>query len=396
MTEYPSYILLLIEKFLEGTATPNEKKELNSWYHSFDDSFAEVFSADKTTEIQIEARLKERLMQSIKKEQHIKNIYPIKHRRLYMAAAAVIALLLSASYLIYTLLAPKADRNITTVNTEQSITTILPGKNTALLTLANGSTIILDSMPNGTIASEKNATIKKLADGSVIYLYNEQKTKETSPLSFNTISTPGGGQYAVTLSDGSKVWLNAASSIRFPPLFTESQRKVLITGEVYFEVAHNPAKPFLVKAGNTEVEVLGTHFNINAYEDEAALKTTLIDGSIKVNANSHNTLPPVVLLPGQQAQINSYGKINIVKNIDLDEITAWKNGRFQFNSTDLKTVMRQIARWYNVDVVYKKNINTHFTGQLTRNEDILKVLEELSLTGEVHFKIEGRKIIVSK
>jgi ferric-dicitrate binding protein FerR (iron transport regulator) len=213
---------------------------------------------------------------------------------------------------------------------------------------------------------------------------------------YNTITTPRGGQYQVTLSDGTKVWLNAASSIRFPVLFTGNERKVEITGEAYFEVAKNVSKPFKVKTISSEVEVLGTHFNVNAYDDEAVAKTTLLEGLVKVSVpQTGGKLAARFLQPGQQSGITKDGRISVLNNADTEEAVAWKNGRFQFRSADLKSILRQISRWYDVDVVYKGNVDLHFTGQLTRDDYVSKVFDKLALTGEVHFKIEGKKIIVS-
>jgi ferric-dicitrate binding protein FerR (iron transport regulator) len=196
------------------------------------------------------------------------------------------------------------------------------------------------------------------------------------------------------LSDGTKVWLNASSSIRFPVIFTGDVRSVTITGEAYFEVAKNTAMPFKVKTTTSEVEVLGTHFNINSYDDEAVVKTTLLEGAVKVASLGNGVLR--YLKPGQQSIINKEGKISIVEHADTEEAMAWRNGYFQFKSSDVKSILRQISRWYDVDIVYNGNINLHFTGQLTRNENVSKVFEALSLTNEVHFKIDGKKIIVSQ
>ncbi|HQW44934.1 MAG TPA: FecR domain-containing protein, partial [Chitinophagaceae bacterium] len=209
--------------------------------------------------------------------------------------------------------------------------------------------------------------------------------------------TPRGGQYQVTLSDGTQVWLNAASSIRFPVVFTGTERKVEITGEAYFEVAKNKAMPFKVTAGSSEVEVLGTHFNINSYTDEPYIKTTLLEGSVKVTVPASAAgQSSKILQYGQQTAVNKEGKISVLNNADLEEAVAWKNGRFQFKSADLKTILRQISRWYDADVEYRGNVNIHFTGQLPRNDNVNKVFEKLALTGEVNFKVEGKKIIVTR
>jgi ferric-dicitrate binding protein FerR (iron transport regulator) len=273
---------------------------------------------------------------------------------------------------------------------------ITPGGNKAVLTLVDGSTIILDSASNGILSQQGNVKVQKLESGLLAYTINGSPVTENEEAFFNTISTPRGGQYQVTLADGTKVWLNAASSIRFPVVFTGAERKVEITGEAYFEVAKNAAMPFKVKAAGSEVEVLGTHFNVNAYYDEAAVKTTLLEGLVKVSGPASTAgQSPRFLQPGQQSAVNREGKISILNNADTEEAVAWKDGRFQFKSADLKSILRQIARWYDVEVEYKGNANLHFTGQLTRNDNVSKVFEKLALTGEVHFRIEGKKIIVS-
>jgi len=218
---------------------------------------------------------------------------------------------------------------------------------------------------------------------------------------YNTITTPRGGQYQVMLSDGSKVWLNAASSLHFPTSFTGQQRIVELTGEAYFEVAHVSAVgeknklPFIVKiitasGARREVEVLGTHFNINAYNDESVVKTTLLEGSVKMTQESGSTL----LIPGQQAQLNSNGDVNILKDADMDEAIAWKNGMFQFKKVDIKTIMRQIARWYDVDIEYQKNVDEKFYAEISRNTNVSNVFRILEETGGVHFVIEGKKVVV--
>jgi ferric-dicitrate binding protein FerR (iron transport regulator) len=220
--------------------------------------------------------------------------------------------------------------------------------------------------------------------------YNTQNEKPTEVL-YNTLTTPRGGQYQLVLPDGSKVWLNAASAISYPTAFTGSERKVEIKGEAYFEIAKNTAMPFIVKVNDAQVQVLGTHFNINAYSDEDAIKTTLLEGAVKVTKDAASTL----LKPGQQAILGrSSNEIRVQENTDLDAVLAWKNGYFSFNQTDLATIMRQIARWYDVDIVYSDKVpERRFGGEIPRNTnaaEVLKMLEE----SKVHFRIEGRKVIV--
>lgn len=281
-----------------------------------------------------------------------------------------------------------------------------PGGNKAVLTLSNGSTIILDSVHPGQIAAQASVNIVKSDSGKLVYTVLKEKT---APLLYNTLTTPRGGQYQLVLPDGTKVWLNAASSIRYPVIFVGNERRVEITGEAYFEVFKNPLKPFKISInGKAEVAVLGTHFNINAYEDEIAIKTTLLEGSVKLTAreNSGNRgeggRQEIVLKPGQQAQLLQAGantsrreQIKVINNADIEEVMAWKNGSFRFNQADLVTVLRQLARWYDITVKYEGAIPVgHFKGELPRD---LTLSQVISILGEmeVKFKIEGKNLIVT-
>jgi transmembrane sensor len=395
MKHIPENILALIEKYNAGTATTEEKLVVNEWYKSFDDTAVELVVNDKNAKEQLNERMRMRLLDTIENEDRIIETKP-RHKWQIPAAAAVL-LIFAITYLVTNRTTTKnvIVRNISPKPILKN--DVAPGGNKAILTLADGSSIVLDSASNGTLGQQGNIKIIKLDNGLLAYSVNGKQLTENDEAFYNTISTPRGGQYQITLADGTMVWLNAASSIRFPVLFTGTQRKVEITGEVYFEVAKNKTMPFKVKATSSEIEVLGTHFNVNAYEDEATTKTTLLEGSIKVSTTSFvsNTQTIKFLQPGQQASSSNDGKINILSNADLEETMAWKNGRFQFKSADLKLMLRQIARWYDVDVEYRGNVDLHFTGQLTRNENVSKVFEKLALTNEVHFKIEGRRIIVS-
>jgi transmembrane sensor len=258
---------------------------------------------------------------------------------------------------------------------------VAPGSNKAVLILGDGSRVALDSSGNQVL---RQGTIAIHQQGGQLQ-YDQQGT-ETS-VSYNTLSTPRGGQFQIILPDGTKVWLNAASSLRYPTAFTGSERKVEITGEAYFEVAKNAAMPFRVKISNeAAVEVLGTHFNINAYADEAAIRATLLEGKIKVM--------DVVLSPGEQAQITT--DINILRHVDTSAVMAWRYGLFNFEGQNLKEVMRQLSRWYDIEVIYEGTVpDIVFGGKMLRNinlSQLLKVLED----AEVHFTLEeGRKLIIS-
>jgi len=264
---------------------------------------------------------------------------------------------------------------------------IAPGTNKAILTLADGSTISLDDALNGNLAQQGNTKIIKF-NGKLAYHPSESLANKTV---FNKIATPRGGQYQVTLPDGSEVWLNASSSIRFPTTFTGSQRVIELTGEAYFEVAKNAVMPFIVKMPQANVEVLGTHFNIMSYNEESVLKTTLLEGSVKfITGNSSN-----LLKPGQQSQLAAGGKVKIESGIDVDEVIAWKNGIFHFEHSDIGAVMRQLSRWYDVEVDYSNTpVNELFHADISRKNSLSKVLKALELTGKVHFQLEGKKIIV--
>jgi transmembrane sensor len=269
---------------------------------------------------------------------------------------------------------------------------VSPGGNKAILTLSDGSAIVLDSAANGTLAQQGISKIIKLPNGQLVY--NSLGGKPAEVL-YNTITTPRGGQYQLILADGSKVWLNASSSLRFPATFTGKERKVELTGEAYFEVAKNASMPFKINVeGRSEVEVLGTHFNINSYVDEATINTTLLEGSVKVTGfSNHNSK---LIVPGEQAQLHQNGLISLNKNLNMEEVMAWKNGNFYFNKASLQMVLRQLSRWYDVEIVYEGNVpQREFEGEMERGlnlSQILKILEK----NNVHFKIEKNKLIVMK
>lgn len=308
-----------------------------------------------------------------------------------IAVAASLLIIFSISYFM---IKPGVSSNVIVSNIKkpQQGLGIQPGGQKATLTLADGSKLILDTTNNGLVTKQGGANIIKLDNGQLQYVSGQIASSETV---YNTMSTPVGGQYELVLPDGTKVWLNSSSSIKYPTTFFEKERRVEITGEAYFEVAKNAHQPFKVKINlqngeGGEVEVLGTHFNINAYDDETAVRTTLFEGSVKVNRTTGTTQ----IKPGQQLQSDKAGQVKIINDADLEEVIAWKEGRFQFESADIKNVMRQLARWYDIDVEYKENIARHFGGTISRNVNILKVLEMLELTGEIKFKVEDRKVIV--
>lgn len=319
---------------------------------------------------------------------HIRTrVIPIRHLWVRWAAAAAVILFLAGEYWYFqhqrsTLRqaqAPVASQDVKA-----------PETNRATITLANGRKIYLDSAADGELATESNVNLVKTSDGTIIY--TSQKGAGGEQLQYNTLYNPRGSKViTLTLSDGSRIWLNAESSITYPIAFTGNKRNVQITGEAYFEVAHNPAMPFSVSKKDVTVEVLGTHFNVNAYEDEDEIRVTLLEGSVEVKRETSN----VKVRPGEQAVTGGNGQLVINKDVDLDAVMAWKNGLFHFENSTIREVMRQIARWYDVDVSYEGKIpDMKFGGEITRNTNVsqvLKILEE----SNVHFKIEGKKIIVT-
>lgn len=302
--------------------------------------------------------------------------------RRYAAAAAV--LFITGLCVFFALKTTKVNKVVFKVKQHDA----MPGGNKAILTLANGTAIILDSAHNGVIAKQGNSIINKTQNGQLVY--DADNTAQTEDVQMNTVATPRGGQYQVVLPDGTKVWLNAASSINYPTTFMGKQRQVEITGEIYFEVAKNAAQPFIVKTDRAVVEVLGTHFNIMDYDDEAVMKTTLLEGSVKItHGNSSKTIKP-----GEQALVNETNEIVVIANIDVDEEVAWKNGLFQFTDSDIHSIMRQAARWYNLDIVYEGEMPVkQYTGRISRNVKASQLINMLKFTG-LNARIDDSKIFI--
>jgi transmembrane sensor len=314
-------------------------------------------------------------------------VVPMYKRKVFKwIAAAVVLLMIVGGWWI-------VDKKSTVDGPQITATTNdveAPKETRAVITLANGSKVYLDSAANGTIAQENDVNVVKNNNGEIVY---HSLTTHDSPLTFNTLFNPRGSKMiSVTLADGSRVWLNAGSSIKYPVAFISKERKVEITGEAYFEVAHNASKPFIVTKGETSITVLGTHFNVNTYDDEDALRITLLEGSVAVKRESSN----VKLKPGEQAVLSATShSLLTTGSVDTDAVMAWKNGFFQFNNTPIDVIMRQVEKWYDVDVVYNGSIKQTFNGKIPRTvnaSDLFKILES---TGWVHFKIEGKKVMVT-
>ena len=367
----------LIDKYLSGNCTPEEKEIIESWYldyakHQSEDTDEPDYSSAGS---EIWNSIQQRNNQS-----QVKTLWP------RLAATASIVLLITIGAYFISRKQPK--QQIAQTQTHD----IAPGTNKAILTLGNGKQIVLTNAKNGLVASQGNTRINKTKEGAVQYNPSEGANNATA-IAYNTISTPRGGKYTITLADGTTVSLDAMSSVRFPTAFNGNTREVTTTGQVYFEVAHDAAKPFRVHTKGQTVEVLGTHFNINAYDEESALKTTLLQGSIRITQNGQSAL----LKPGEQSQISpTNNKITVIQDADVDEAIAWKNGFFQFNNSNIKDVMSQLSRWYDVEVQYEGKIpDRTFSGKIYKNVNASQVLNILNYS-KVHFRIEGKRIIVTQ
>lgn len=302
------------------------------------------------------------------------------------AAASIIVLLSVGGYFLL----HKQQQPQLAIRKEPARDDIQPGGNKAILTLNGGQQVVLSDASNGTVAHQGSTVVNKTADGQLLYNDSTSAQNGTAGEMMNTITTPRGGQWFVTLSDGTRVWLNAASSITYPVAFTRNERNVSITGEAYFEVVHNAAKPFSVKAGNMLVEDIGTAFNINAYADEPAFKTTLVNGSARVSESKDAH----ILMPGQQAIVKMNGNAIQVKKVKVEDVIGWKNGQILFENEDLETIMRQASRWYDVNVIYQGTIpNRLFIGGIPRKSKLSEFLKILEYEN-VHYTLSGNTIIV--
>lgn len=298
------------------------------------------------------------------------------------AAAAVLCLL--AAGLVYRYL--KHDHTPQIAASKPAPLDILPGGQKATLTLANGTVVVLDTTANGRLARQGNANVLKTNAGILTYQAISAMAGAPSRVAYNVLSTPKGGEYQLTLSDGTKVWLNAASSIRYPTVFTGKERLVTVTGEAYFEVQHDSRMPFKVKAGNEILEDLGTRFNVNAYNDEPTVKTTLLEGSIRVDHT--------VLTPGQQAVVDAEGHMRVIVEKNPDDVISWTRGFFSFQNATLREVMRKLSRWYDIEVLYEDGSDNmqKFSGHIDRSLTLAELLNGLKQT-KAHFRIDpGRKV----
>lgn len=385
----------LLDNYIAKTISSEEEQELFQLIaeDAYDEQIKEYMSNAWHTEYSelMSKEQSKRILNAVFNHEGAKvvSIQQPAKREFIWAAAAIILIIVSAS--LYLLvgkhsLTPTLSKN----QIRQPTNDVMPGTNGAILKLDDGSSIVLDNASNGNLAQQGNTLVVK--NGAAISYVNGVAQDEKQ-IHYNTVETPKGRQYQLVLEDGTKVWLNAASSIKFPVAFIGKQRIVEITGEAYLEVAKNKEKPFQVMCNGSMVEVLGTHFNINAYADEETMNTTLLEGSVKVVKGNNQR----IIKPGEQAQVHNDGSVRTMANINIDEVVAWKNNTFLFDNTDVKKLMRQLIRWYNVDVEFKgaTDESLTFNGMIPRSATLSTVLKMLESTGDVKFSIEGKRIIVS-
>ncbi|AEV99849.1 hypothetical protein A4D02_25810 [Niastella koreensis] len=411
-------LIRLIQKYLAGKASPEEEQFIKAYYESFDATAGEPSLQEGQEKELLGQEMKAAIWEQIDQTTQHQNVIPLYKRswfRVSVAAAIVVVAFIPVYYYIVQTPAPKII--VQAKQQKAPVHDALPGGNKATLTLADGTLIDLGKAANGVVATDGGATVSKKEDGRLEYngTLSEvegsgQGTERSRSAAYNTLTTPTGGQYYVMLPDGSRVWLNAASSLKYPTAFNSNERLVYLTGEAYFEITKNHNKPFRVHfiapaSGNEGregvIEVLGTHFNVNAYADEAMIKTTLLEGGIREWASTADIQQPersVILNPGQQAQLKNApignNRIRVINDADTEEAIAWKNGLFYFDNVDIQAIMRQLERWYKVQVVFKGRIPARrFAGQVSRSSNLSQVLKILELS-KVHFTIEGNLVIV--
>jgi transmembrane sensor len=384
-------IAFLVFLFIRKEISQEEQLELDNWIAESDENvllFEDLIEEDNLED------MKKRISKidtagALKRVESKISLSPspgkMKMRRLLLyGAAAGLAGVVITTYLVHKSKVKASESSIA------AAIDIVPGGDKAVLTLENGSTIQLDTLTPGNQIDQGYSKIVKTDSGKLAYVYLG-KDEQAEPVKYNAVATPRGGQYRLALPDGTQVWLNAASWIKFPIAFTGNERTVELKGEGYFEVRKNTSQPFHVKTAGADIEVTGTHFNINAYEGEASVKTTLLEGSVKITLQNNI----IILRPGEQAFWGSDNKLYTNTNINEEDILGWKNGLFCFHHEDIQDVMKQVSRWYDVEIQYNGQIKNHFNASIERRVSISRLLKLLEGTGDVEFAIKDKTIIVN-
>jgi transmembrane sensor len=378
----------LYEKFLSGKCSEEEKQLLETYY-----SEIKLMDNNWQNSLGDEQAIKATLLNNIKASMDAP-VTEVPVQRTYgtwLKYAASIIILITAGIFSWQYLNNKPVRHSKALK-QIAKTIIKPGSNQAYLTLANGQSIVIHKLQNGEVKVLPGVTIRKMSDNTLSYTYtNTGNAGATLKPDSNSLTVPNGGVFQTILSDGTKVWLNAGSSLKFPVTFAGKERKVVLNGEAYFEVAKNRQMPFKVMVKGVEVQVLGTHFNVMGYADENAVRTTLIEGSVQLQAGTSQAL----LVPGEQGSLKNNAGEFLIRKVNTDDVTAWKSGFFVFDNENIQNIMSRIRRWYDVEVVYQgKPTKSSFGGAISRYKDMDVVLKALQVTGSVHFKVEGRRITV--
>lgn len=380
-------LLDLLNRHKDGTLTDTELQDLENWYNSLRTGSVEIaqdeLTNDKLTE-ELLTDFRQKWLHDLPSPAPVRKMTSVQ-KFIRIAAVVTGITFLGVGYLLF-FKKPK-DESVKVEQPAYQSDIAPPAGNKAILTLADGSKIELDNADNGTLAVQGKINITKQANGQIVY-----NGTGTDKISYNTLSLPKGSRPSkLTLADGSQIWLNTASSITYPTAFTGKERRVKITGEAYFEIAKNAAMAFYVEYNKGEVKVLGTHFNVNAYADEKDARVTLLEGSVRFSAGDKTG----ELKPGQQAQVTD-NSVNVVNEVDMESVMSWKQGRFYFDGAEIKTIMRQVEKWYNVEVHYEADISDSFVAKMSRDENLSELLRIIQLTNLVHFKIEENKITVMK
>lgn len=385
----------ILHKYVNGKANENEKELIETYYHLLLEKLKLESRPAGDEDVEgslLQDVLLSKIWDQINDEESV-NTKGLKPFAKTWQIAATIAVLIIAGIIFYTMAERRSSRKKSIADSQQQDTHVIkPGGNKAVLTLSNGKKIFLDNTSNGSLAKQGNVTVINLNGGQLAYKNTYPGHNEKFQPVYNTLSTPRGGQYELTLPDGTKVWLNAASSVHYPVVFSGQTRTVELKGEGYFEIAQDAQKPFIVQTDKIKIEVLGTSFDVNSYTDEDEIKATLEGGSIKMIEGKKS----ILLKPGECVSFDkkngdmSVGKANVAADI------AWKNGLFSFDNTNIKEIMARVSRWYDVNVVYATTELSHksYSGVLPRYSEVSALLKMLEMTGTIHFKIKDRTIIV--
>lgn len=392
----------ILKKHLEGELTEAEQQQLQQWLQQSPANQA-LFNKINDPDYlpaqleKMEAFDEDRVWQKIEQATASAPV-PVKHMPLWRRSigwAAAILLLILAGAGYWQVQQNNQQKKIAQTQQHKGLDKqVLPGREGAILTLSDGRQVLLDSVKQGMLATQRSTKVM-VQDGRLVYKDGSRHDERAAATVSNTITTTKGRYYQMILPDGSGVWLNAASSITYPVTFTGTSREVSITGEVYFEVAKDKSKPFRVTTNDVQVEVLGTHFNINGYTNERNTSITLLEGSVRVNGNTAGDPAALVLKPGQQARFGDHGSVELVPKADIDEVMAWKNGTFSYQDADIQTVMRQMERWYDIEVKFEGRIpSDRFTGKVPRSANLSQVLRILKLS-DVNIRMDGKTLTIS-